>query len=154
LIPPCGRDGHSTADESEAAAIEFALMQLNVSDIIVCGHSDCGAMHALIAGRDKVVTQNLRAWLRHGEPALRRLPEIAPGQKIANQLSQLNVLQQIEHLRSYPVVQKRLAEGRLGLHAWWFELKTANVYCYEETLNKFVVIDEEEAARILERLSV
>src|SRR3984885_10816693 len=55
IIPPCaGSDGHSVADESEAAAIEFAIKNLNVSDIIVCGHSECGAMQALIKGREKI----------------------------------------------------------------------------------------------------
>lgn len=67
LVPPCGSDGQSTADESEAAAIEFALDTLNVSYIIICGHSECGAMQALANGRSKVKSQNLRSWLRHGE---------------------------------------------------------------------------------------
>src|SRR3982751_1421327 len=63
LIPCCGEDGHSIADESEAAAIEFAIINLNVTNIIVCGHSDCGAMHAVLNGREKVQAPNLRAWL-------------------------------------------------------------------------------------------
>ena len=64
LIPVCGPDGLSSADESEAAAIEFALMNLKVTDIVVCGHSECGAMHALVQGREKLMAPNLRAWLR------------------------------------------------------------------------------------------
>jgi carbonic anhydrase len=153
LIPPCGHDGHSSADESEAAAIEFAVMVLNVSNIIVCGHSDCGAMHALIAGREKVQAKNLRAWLRHGEPSLRLLPENLDKTICANHLSKLNVLQQIEHLRSYPVVRERIDSGSLKLHGWWFDLATADVYCFEESHGRFVVIDEEEAERIKKRLS-
>src|SRR3954468_4830459 len=50
LIPPCGEDGMSSSDESEAAAIEFALMALPVEQIVVCGHSECGAMNMLAAG--------------------------------------------------------------------------------------------------------
>src|SRR5580692_2047595 len=74
MIPPCaGTNGHSTADESEAAAIEFAVQTLGVSEIIVCGHSECGAMMALVKGRDKVKTPNLKAWLRHGEKAMNAL---------------------------------------------------------------------------------
>lgn len=153
LIPRCGGDGHSTADESEAAAIELAVMKLNVSDIIVCGHSECAAMHAIIEGREKVVAPNLHAWLRHGEPALNKLTDDTAGLSRGNRLSQLNVLEQLEHLRSYPVVKERIAAGKLKLHAWWFELKNADVYAYEAEEDKFVVIDEDEAKKILERLA-
>lgn len=152
LIPPCGCDGRLTADESEAAAIEFSQSTLAVSDIIVCGHSECAAMHALVTGREKVQASHLRSWLRHGEPSLARLSQADTSLSPANQLSQMNVLQQIEHLHSYPIVQQRVAEGKLKLHGWWFELKTADVYAYEQALGRFVVIDEAEAARILARL--
>lgn len=153
LIPCCGKDGHSTADESEAAAIEFAVLNLNVSDIIVCGHSECGAMHALLDGREKVKAKNLRAWLRHGEDSLKNMTDIPDAISKVNFLSQLNVLQQMKNLQSYPIVQERLLKNELKIHGWWFELATASVYAYEEKLNKFVIVDEEEAARILERLS-
>jgi carbonic anhydrase len=153
LIPSCGPDGHSTADESEAAAIEFATMNLNIRDIIVCGHSECGAMQALLEGRDKVAAPNLRAWLRHGGASVARLPQANGALSRVNQLSQVNVLQQLEHLQSYPIVAERLAQGRLKLHGWWFELSSANVYAYEDTESRFILIDEPEAERILARLS-
>ncbi len=166
LIPCCQENGHSSADESEAAAIEFALLNLNVTDIIVCGHSECGAMQALVEGREKVKASNLKAWLRHGEPSLQRHGEpslqrhgepslesdktkLSP----VNHLSQMNVLQQLEHLKSYPVVKDRVASGKLKLHGWWFELKGADVYSYEDSEKKFILIDEEQAQKILTRLS-
>lgn len=154
LIPCCsGPDGHSSADESEAAAIEFALLNLNVKDIIVCGHSECGAMHAILSNRDKIQTApNLKAWLRHGEPTLNRLTQKPENLTEVNYLSQQNVLQQIEHLKSYPIVQEKISQGELQLHAWWFELSTAFVYAYEESMSQFILIDEEEAARIMSRL--
>lgn len=150
LIPCCGEDGHSTADESEAAAIEFAIMNLNVVDIIVCGHSDCGAMHSLINGRDKVTAPNLRAWLRHGEDSLAKLTDKSNGLSRVNRLSQLNVLQQMEHLRSYPIVSERIASGQLNIHGWWFELSTADVYAFDETTGNFIVIDEKAPERLFE----
>jgi carbonic anhydrase len=155
LIPSCGPDGHSTADESEAAAIEFAMMNLNVKDIIVCGHSECGAMHAILDGRKRknVKWPNLREWLRHGEPSLGRLKSGPEKMSAVNHLSQQNVLQQMEHLKTYPLVRERLASGKLTIHGWWFELSTAYVYAFEESLGRFIVIDEEEAERILVRLS-
>src|SRR5438105_3013495 len=75
IVAPCGKNGLSVADESEAAAIEFAVQNLKVSDIIVCGHSECAAMNALVNGRDKVTLPNLKAWLRHGEDALQALDQ-------------------------------------------------------------------------------
>lgn len=70
----------------------------------------------------------------------------------ANHLSQLNVLAQIEHLKSYPVVQERLKKGDLGLHALWFDLATASVYAYESAVGQFVLIDEEEGRRLISHL--
>lgn len=153
MVPCCGKNGHSTADESEAAAIEFALSNLKVSDIIVCGHSECGAMHALLEGRDKLRAPNLRSWLRHGEASLPKLEQATQGFSRVNQLSQLNVLQQLENLRSYPLVKERLEKNQLKLHGWWFELHTALVYAFEDCEGTFVPIDEQEAERILARLS-
>jgi carbonic anhydrase len=155
LIAPAGSDGLSESDASEAAAIEFALSNLPVRDIIVCGHSECGAMHALLNGRDGVGPFHLRSWLRHGEVALERLENnAAPDPSLArhNQLSQLNVLSQIDHLKSYPLVRDRVQVGRLRLHAWWFDLKSADVSAYEDSLGRFVLIDDIHAERLLRRL--
>jgi carbonic anhydrase len=163
LIPRCGADGHSTADESEAAAIEFAIMNLHIKDIIVCGHSDCGAMHAILGGREKVnsVTSNLKAWLRHAEPSLEKMPadrravvaDKKANAETVNLLSQMNVLKQLENLYTYPLVRERVDAKHIQLHAWWFELGTGSIHAYEESLGKFVLIDEEEAARILAQLN-
>jgi carbonic anhydrase len=156
LVSPAAEDGHSRKDASEAAALEFAVEHLNVADIIVCGHSECGAMQALLGGREKTRPFHLRYWLRHGDDALARLerreapdPSLAPH----NQLSQLNVLTQLQHLRTYPTVRERVDAGRLRLHAWWFELRNADVYAYDDAQRRFVVIDDAVAAALLDRLS-
>ena len=156
LVPPCDANGQSTADESEAAAIEFAVSTLKVSSIVVCGHSECGAMQAIAAGREKVPTVNLRAWLRHGDESLEAIdsaPVSATPLTRYNQLSQINVIKQLESLKTYPIVQERLKAGKLTLHGWWFDVSRADVYAYEESVKQFVLIDETEAARILERMS-
>jgi carbonic anhydrase len=160
IVPAFNQNSQNTTDESEAVAIEFSLNVLNVSNIIVCGHSECGAMQALVAGRDKIEVPKLKAWLRHGDEALEHLKMLLSEggahsmSHLAqhNQLSQLNVLKQLEHVKSYPVVQERLKSGKLTLHAWWFELSRADVYAYEESAGQFVIIDEDEATRILERI--
>jgi len=155
LIPPCDSKGVSTADESEAAAIEFAVLNLQVRHIVVCGHSECGAMHALVQGRERVTSPNLRAWLRHAEQSLtekaKDLLDEAPKER-HNHVSQLNVLEQMAHLKTYPSVQSKMKEGKLRLYGWWFELSTASVYMYEDQVKRFTLIDEVEAERIIKTL--
>jgi carbonic anhydrase len=155
IISPCGEDGRSVSDESEAGAIEFAAFALNVPDIIVCGHSECGAMRMLIDGKQDLPAPHLYAWLRHVEPAHKRVREgarMSPELALHNQLSQFNVLQQLAHLRTYPFVRERIAAGKLRLHAWWFDIAQAEVQTYDERTKRFIVIDEAEAARIIARL--
>jgi carbonic anhydrase len=155
VIAPCGEEGRSLSDESEAAAIEFATSVLGVSDIIVCGHSECGAMRALLDERKNPEAPHFHSWLRHAEGALRRVREGArmdADLPLHNQLSQFNVLGQVEHLRSYPVVQDRLKTGRLRLHAWWFDIARAEVLVHDEQAGRFVVIDDAEAERLIARL--
>lgn len=155
LVCPCGHEGLSVADVSEFAAIEFALNELHVSDIVVCGHSECGAMRAIAAGLDMPDMPHLHSWLRHGEPALARLRAgRAPDQRLSqvNQLSQLNVLLQLEHLRTYDVVRHGLARGTLRLHAWWFDLATADVYSYDARHEQFRILDGDYAQDFLKSL--
>jgi len=155
IIAPCGEDGRSVGAEAEAAAIEFSTLALDVSDIIVCGHSECGAMRALLDRRDALLAPHLCAWLRHAEAALRKVDDgvrMNADLPLHNHLSQLNVLEQMEHLRTYPIVRDREGAGRLKLHGWWFDIAMAEVLAFEETQGRFVVIDEDEGARIVERL--
>src|SRR3954469_3384388 len=80
IVSPAAADGLSVADDSEAAAIEFAVLQLPVKDIIVCGHSSCGAIAPLVRGRQSVSAPPLRSWLRHAERAAERVPDLTvPG---------------------------------------------------------------------------
>ena len=111
-------------------------------------------MQALLKGRDAVAPVHLREWLRHADEALRQLEKHSADPRLArhNQLSQLNVLTQIEHLKTYAMVQQRVSAGTLRLHGWWFELHNADVYAYDDSLGRFVVIDEPVAERLLQQL--
>lgn len=152
LIPPASA---SSKDSSASAVIEFAVFSLNVSNIIVCGHSECGAMQALSQGVDSDCCPHLQSWLQYGKESLNKVRggyTINPLLSEHNQVSQVNVLQQMEHISSYPFIRDRLAKKQIRVHGWWFDIGQADVYCYEESLNQFVLIDEEEARLILERL--
>lgn len=155
LVPLSDPSGKAIGDESEAAAIEFAVNHLKVKDIIVCGHSSCGAMKALLAGGIVEGAPNLTAWLRHAQPALDRLKVervVGSGLPPYDQLSQLNVLVQLEQILTYPVVHERVALGELRLHGWWFEIPDARVHAFKANVQKFVPLDETEGEHLLRQL--
>jgi carbonic anhydrase len=152
LIPPVSS---SPQDSSALAVIEFSIFSLKVSDIIVCGHSECGAMQALAQGVDTLCCPHLKSWLKYGEESLNRVRNgfiLNPSLSEHNQISQVNVLQQMQHISSYPFIRDRLEKKQIRVHGWWFDIAQAAIYCYEQSINQFVLIDENEAKIILERL--
>lgn len=155
LVPPYDDSRPDTGTESEGAAIEFSVRTLGISDIIVCGHSECGGMQALMRGREQIPARSLRAWLANGDRSLFRYragERASPEPNAVNQLSQLNVLQQMDHLATYPVIREKMDAGKLRLHGWWFEISTTIVHAWDPLENRFVPIDEMEAERIMQRL--
>ena len=131
-----------------AAAIEYAVEHLHVRDIIICGHSDCGAMKALYKDR-KVFggTPHIAEWLKNGERTLEVIaanyPKMSKEERLAV-TSEENVLVQMENLRTYPVVQKAAREGRLHVHAWFFEIGTGSVSRYTPEKGQYEPIRFEE----------
>ncbi len=151
LIPPAS----SLQDNSASAALEFSIFSLNVSDIIVCGHSECGAMQALCRGVNTLCCPHLESWLKYGEESLNKVRKgftLNPSLSEHNQISQVNVLQQMQHVASYSFIADRLEKKQLRIHGWWFDIAKADVYCYEKSIHQFVLIDESEAKLILNRL--
>jgi carbonic anhydrase len=155
MVPPANADGASTGDLSEASAIEYAILVLNVQNIVVCGHSECGAMKAALAGKPMPEMPNLAKWLHHAASAVFRLDQegpLDPRRSRHDQLSQLNVLVQLEHLASYPLVRQRLFDGTLRLGGCWFDIARGEVLAYDREVRAFEVIDRKSAERILSRL--
>ena len=130
------------------AAIEYAVDHLRVHDIIVCGHSDCGAMNALYKDRKAFAeSPHITEWLKHGDGTLKVLednyPEKSKEERLAI-ISQENVLVQMENLRTYPVVKKAAREGRLHVHAWFFEIGAAKMYAYNPDKGQYELLHLEE----------
>ncbi|MFF7775949.1 SulP family inorganic anion transporter [Streptomyces tanashiensis] len=134
--------GEESGDDSVAAAIEYAVDVLRVESITVCGHSGCGAMQALLSGSPDDPPTPLRRWLRHGRPSLERMASRRhawariSGRLPADAVEQLcltNVVQQLEHLRAYEPVARRLAEGTLTLHGVYFHVGEAQAYLLSGT---------------------
>ncbi len=139
IVPPASATGSTN---STAAAIEFAVGSLHVSDIVVCGHSQCGAMEALLTGLSDVSPlPHLREWLALAAPVRHVLQteytHLKSADALATAAAEENVLFALENLRTYPVVQARLADGSLRLHGWFFKIATAELFAYDPKARQF-----------------
>jgi len=132
-----------------SSAIEYAVVALGVRDIVVCGHSDCGAMGALLKPQSLEAMPNVAAWLRHSHAAEQVVAKTCPaGASDADRhraLALENVVVQINHLRTHPSVAAALAAGTLTLHGWMFELEHGQVLAYDGELEHFVPMPDDDA---------
>ncbi|WP_328871212.1 carbonic anhydrase [Streptomyces sp. NBC_00287] len=127
IVPSYGQHGTG----GEAATIEYALEVLGVQDLVVCGHSHCGAMGALKSGDDLSALPGVDAWLRSARPELESVLATASDDPSMPDVAQRNVVNQLAALRSHPVVRQRL-EGGLRLHGWYYEVHTGRVHELDE----------------------
>ncbi|HET9382314.1 MAG TPA: carbonic anhydrase [Streptomyces sp.] len=130
IVPPY-TPGRPTG---EAATIEYAVQVLGVRDIVVCGHSHCGAVGALVRGDDLDAVPAVRDWLAHAADEPRGADPADPA--VAGAV-QHHVLAQLLRLRSYPCVARRLAEGRLSLRGWYYEVHTGAVREHRAGADRF-----------------
>jgi carbonic anhydrase len=146
IVPPASATGSTN---STAAAIEFAVETLRVSDIVICGHSQCGAMSALL-GENPVGKSmpHLREWLNLAAPVLETMrSQYIHLTKMAERMDAAaaeNVLFALENLHSYPCVQDRLMDGTLRLHGWFFQIATAELFAYDPELLQFQPLVQEK----------
>ncbi len=155
MVPPCTVEGSSTGDLSEASAIEYSVLVLKVRSIVICGHSECGAMKAALARAPFEATPNLNKWLHHSTTAMFRLDQEGPLDPQLNrhdQLSQLNVLVQLEQLMSYPLVRDRVRNGTLHLGGFWFDIASGEVRAYQRESRAFELINRDNADRLIASL--
>ena len=130
---------------------------LQVPNIVICGHSECGAMKAALLKAPLLETPNLTKWLHHCTSAVFRLDQEGPLNRALSahdQLSQINVLVQLEHLMSYPMVRQSVQDGKLKLCAWWFDIANGEMLAYEKESRSFERIDRKMAERLIERLGL
>lgn len=141
MIPAYG-----ISNSAEAAGIEYAVQTLNIKDIVICGHSHCGAMKGLLQiGSLAQQMPLVYDWLKHHGEATRRLVldnyQHCSGDKLLKITIEQNVLTQIENLETYPVIRSRLHSGKLTLHAWIYEIETGEVFAYDANTGKFKIIE-------------
>ena len=138
IIPPYG-----AANGGEGATIEFAVAGLGVRDIIVCGHSHCGAMNGLLHPEGLKGMPTVAAWLGHAEATrwiARQKYADLPDEALLNVTTQENVLVQMENLRTHPSVAAGLAGDKLRLHGWVYKIETGEVFAYDPERGQFVPV--------------
>ena len=132
-----------------SALIEYAVAGLQVSQVVVCGHTDCGAMIGLLHPEKVEKLPIVKSWLRNGDAALSIVRErkTAPDEHAAlEQLIEENVLLQLHHLRTHPSVAGRLAQGSLALSGWVYDIAHGIVRIYDDEQRKFVPVTSGEPA--------
>jgi len=133
LVPPCcgtSDGGH----HGTSAAIEFAVLQLKVEHIIVCGHSHCGAIRALYEDVSPEAI-NLAAWLDLARDAT--LPVTSTPEAL-RRTEQRAIVLQLERLMDYPMVRRRVDAGRLSLHGWHYVIEDGEVHVLDMPSGTFV----------------
>ncbi|MCQ8240353.1 carbonic anhydrase [Rhizosaccharibacter radicis] len=148
IVPPYGEMLGGVS-----AAIEYAVMALKVRNIIVCGHSDCGAMKALMdPDRYGLHTMpTVGSWLRHAETAravTRAIGDAGPegGCDAVSTMAEQNVLLQLAHLRTHPAVAAGCAEGSLLLQGWLYDIGSGTVSVFDEHSTTPKTVDQAIAA--------
>lgn len=139
IIPP-----HGAANGGEGATIEYAIAVLGVRNIIVCGHSQCGAMKALLNTNDNLPA--VSQWFKHAEAtrciARERYGHLS-GDAFLRAITEENVLVQLNNLSTHPFVTARMARRELKLYGWYYEIETGDVFQYDQESGRFLPLISE-----------
>jgi carbonic anhydrase len=135
LVPPAG-----AAANGEEATVEYAVTHLHVRDVILCGHSKCGAMHGLLEPKALANMPRVAGWLTHAQAVVAEVAQAGAGlteeQKLALAVEK-NVLLQLEHLKTHAAVAAALAARALRLHGWVYHFETGKVDVYDPVTGRF-----------------
>lgn len=140
IVPPFG-----TGCSGEAATIEYAVSVLKVRDVVICGHSHCGAMGALLAPEQLTDLPAVQSWLAYSQATRQIVGEnyrhiTDPAARLTTTVEE-NVLVQLEHLRTHPSVAAALARQELSLHGWVYKFETGQVFAYHPEQQQYLAVD-------------
>ena len=127
------------------SAIEYALIQLEIENIVICGHSNCGGCQALYLSEDRLQQMPLTSkWLEQSHEVRDRvLAQIEPGHADERDwlTEQMNVVEQMKHLLSYPFILERYMDGKLNIHGWHYIIETGEIFAYSRDKGFFELIN-------------
>ena len=136
IVPPYGE-----ALGGVSASIEYAVMALGVKHIIICGHTDCGAMKAVWHPESAEELKCVKNWLVNGKDARKRaMAKKLPEERQLQEITERNVVVQLEHLRTYPSVARALAAGKLEIAGWVYDIEHGKVLEYHAEGDEFRVL--------------
>lgn len=134
----------------EAATIEYAVSVLKIKDIIICGHSHCGAMGGLLAPDQIAELPAVKSWLGQAEATARIIKEnyahLSDPQELLTATVEENVLVQLENLRTHPSVAAAMMRGDVKLHGWVYKFETGQVFAYQPMNGQYVPLEETAAS--------
>lgn len=144
LVPHYKR--HSDTYLATTSAIEFAVNQMNVSNIIVCGHSNCGGCAALYQDKELKNLPHTKKWMELAHPVKKIVEQKIAKNKITLEertlfTEQLNVVEQMNHLLKYSYIKKRVKEGNINVMGWYYHIDTGEIYNYDRNLKRFIRIE-------------
>ena len=143
FVPPYSpdEDFHSTA-----SGIEYAVSILKVDEIIICGHTHCGACQHLYKTIEDDSLVHTKKWLELGESAKKSailsLGNNAPKEELLRLTEKLSIMNQIENLLTYPQVKKRFEDGSLSIHGWYYDIETGNIDYYNGETYEFLPLKD------------
>jgi carbonic anhydrase len=145
IVPP-----HTNHTGGMTASIEFAVAALQVPHIVICGHTECGAMKGAMNPDDLDALPHVKEWLGYSKAAVAIVDEMVPegDEQRMQLLLERNVMLQLQHLKTHPSVAARLAKGDLQLHGWVYDIKTGDVQAYNELLDRFESVDVHYAKEV------
>lgn len=151
IIPPYG-----TIQSGEGATVEFAIKGLGVREIILCGHTHCGAMKGLLAFDQLDTMPNVKAWLGYAQATRQIMKEKygdVTGEQLVNDTIKENVLVQLDNLRTHPTVAAAVATGRVKLHGWVYRIETGDIFAFSQDDKRFISIRSGRDARMSQQTS-
>jgi carbonic anhydrase len=140
IVPPFAQQNGGVT-----ATIEYAVAALGVTDVVICGHSGCGAMGALVNPEGLDALPSVKAWLKHSHAAKSVVDHSYPdldGPAAVRAASLENVVVQLQHLRTHPAVASRIAKGELTLHGWFVDIHTGGILALNGETGRFQQIRE------------
>jgi carbonic anhydrase len=138
LVPPAS----SPASAAVSSAVEYGVNVLKVTDIIVCGHSACGAMKALIARKPPEGLPSVASWLKEAEPVLAHLAEDCTPEEAAQQ----SALAQMQNVLSYPGMREKVESGQIRLHVWFYDMVHSELLEWSAATGRFLPLGNTEAS--------
>ncbi len=146
IVPP-----HTTSTGAMTASIEFAVAALRIPHVVVCGHTECGAMKGAMNPDGLAALPHVREWLGYAKAAVDITHELGADLDDDARMKMLleqNVILQLQHLKTHPAVATALARGALRLHGWVYDIRTGGVDAWNEETGRFESVADRYAAEV------